>query len=95
MHKLLPYLERVFLATLIIGFALQLTGMAIPILKTVSLSGLGVIFFLSAYRPLEIEPVEGEQMGFNELLGLSVVPKVLWISTSITTIGILFYSLEL
>ena len=95
MNKLLPYLERVFLASLIIGFVLRLSGNEIPMLITVSLAGLGVIFFLSAYRPLDIEPSEGEQMGFKELLGLSIVPKVLWISTAVATIGILFYLLDL
>lgn len=95
MNKLLPYLERVFLATLVVAYVLKLTGSELPILMTISLAGLGVTFFLSAYRPLNIETTEGEQMGFNELLGLSIVPKVLWISTAVATIGILFYTLQL
>ena len=95
MNKLLPYFEKAFLATLIIGFALQLIGTEIPILFIVSLAGLGVTFFLSAYIPLDIEPTKGQQMGFNELLGLTILPKVLWISTAVTTIGILFYMLQL
>jgi hypothetical protein len=95
MNKLLPYFERVFLATLVIGFILQLLGMEIPILMTIGLGGLGVTFFLNAYRPLDIQTAEGEQMGFNELLGLSIIPKVLWISTAIATIGILFYTLQI
>lgn len=93
--KLLPYIERIFLASLIIGFLLKLTGSEIPFLIAVSIGGLGVSFFLNAYSPLDIEPAEGEQMGFNELLGLSIIPKVLWISTAIATIGILFYMLHL
>ena len=95
MNKLLPYLERVFLATLTVAFVLQLTESELPILMTISLAGLGATFFLSAYRPLDFRPTEGEQMGFNELLGLSIIPKVLWISTAIATIGILFYTLQL
>ncbi|NQZ78677.1 MAG: hypothetical protein HRT61_21565 [Ekhidna sp.] len=95
MNKVLPYLERVFLATLLVAFVLQLTGSELPILMSLSIAGLGVTFFLSAYRPLNIEPTEDEQMGFNELLGLSIVPKVLWISTAVATIGILLFSLQL
>ncbi len=95
MIKLLPYLERVFLAALAIAFILQLAGSEIPILMTISLGGLGITFYLSTYRPLNIEQTEGEQMGFSELLGLSIVPKILWISLSVAITGILFYSLRL
>ena len=95
MNKLLPYLERVFLTTLIIAVILQLTGSELPILMTLSLAGLGITFFLSAYKPLNIKAKEGEETGFNELLGLSIMPKILWISTSVATIGILFYTLQL
>ncbi len=95
MNKLLPYLERIFLATLAIGYILKLMENHIPILITIGLAGLGVIFFLSAFRPLEFEPTEGEKMGFNEFLGLVTVPKILWISTAVATIGILLYTLQL
>ncbi|SNT40414.1 hypothetical protein SAMN05421640_3804 [Ekhidna lutea] len=96
MNRLLPYLERVFLATLAVAFILQLTGSELPILMSLSLAGLGITFFLSAYRPLDIEPEEGEELGdFNELLALTIIPKILWIGTSVATIGILLSTLEL
>ena len=95
MNKLLPYLEKAFLASLIIGFALKLFGTEIPFVFIVSLAGLGITFFMNAYIPLDIEPIEGQQMGFNELLGLTILPKVLWISTAVTTIGFLLYTLQL
>ncbi|MEM0941533.1 MAG: hypothetical protein AAF600_15260 [Bacteroidota bacterium] len=96
MNKLLPYLERVLLATLLAGFILRLIGTEIPILITIGLAGLGVTFFLSANRPLNIEPEEGEEIGdFNELLGLTIIPKILWVGTAVATIGILLYTLQL
>ncbi len=95
MKKLLPYLERVFLTGLIIGFVFSLTGIEIPYLLTISLGGLGITFFLNAYLPVGIESTEKDKMGFNELLGLLIVPKVLWISSAIATLGILFYTLKL
>lgn len=96
MNKLLPYLERVLLATLLAGLILRLIGTEIPILITTGLAGLGVTFFLSANRPLNIEPKEGEEIGgFNGLLGLTIIPKILWIGTAVATIGILLYTLQL
>ncbi|MGL1886533.1 MAG: hypothetical protein OCD76_08470 [Reichenbachiella sp.] len=95
MNKLLPYLERVFLSTLAIGYILQLTGTGIPIIITIGLAGLGITFFLNAYKPLDLKQTESEQMGLPKLLGMSIVPKILWISTAVATIGILFYTLEL
>lgn len=95
MTKLLPYLERVFLATLIVSLIFQLTGNEIPFLMTISLSGLTVTFFLNAFVPIDIKREEGEQMGFNELLGLIILPKILGISSAVATSGILFYTLHL
>lgn len=93
--KILPNLERVLLAILAFGFILQLSGMNIPVLISIGLGGLAVVFFLNGYIPVDIQQSEGEPMGFNELLGLSIVPKILWISAAVTTIGILFYSLQI
>lgn len=69
--------------------------MDIPVLTTIGLGGLGIIFFLSAYKPLEINREESDQIGFNEMLGWLIVPKVLWIGTAVSIIGILFYALHL
>ena len=95
MNKLLPSLEQICLAILVIGFILQLNGTPIAILIMLGLGGLGVVFFLSAYRPLDVKPQENERMGFNELLGLSIIPKVLWIGSAITVMGILFYMMQI
>ena len=55
--------------------------------------GLSIVFFLNAFRaPDEQETADTGQgpFGFSDLLGLVIIPKVLWISSSIPTIGILF-----
>ena len=87
--KHLPLVEKVLLAALAIGTIL--TTMKIDSTVTrVSLLGLGVTFFLLAYRPTDIPRQAGEQFGFSELLGLMIVPKVLWISSAISALGIAF-----
>jgi hypothetical protein len=88
--KHLPSAEKVLLAALAIGTVLTITQLDSTVSK-VSLLGLAVIFFLLAYRPIEIPKHEGEQFGFSELLGLIIVPKVLWISSAISAVGIAFY----
>lgn len=91
MSKHIPNLELTSLITLIIGFALQTAGLTIPVLLTIGLVGLGLTFFLNAFIPKKIESKEGEQLGFNELLGLSILPKVLWHGMGLATIGILLH----
>jgi hypothetical protein len=61
------------------------------LVTTVSLLGLGVIFFLMAYRPTDIPPPpENEQFGFTQLLGLVIIPKVLWIACAVSAVGLAF-----
>lgn len=89
--KLIPLLERIFLIALIIGIVLNLYKMGLPVLINISLGGLGIVYFLNTFQHLEIERKEDKPLGFKELLGLVVVPKVLWISLTISIIGILLY----
>ncbi len=88
--KYLPLVEKIFLTAFIIGTVLRILHIDSTV-TGVALLGLGVIFFLLAYRPTEIPRQENEQFGFSELLALMIVPKVLWISSAISALGIAFY----
>jgi hypothetical protein len=92
--KYLPFIEKICWTAL--GVGLLLTMLQIDkTVALVSLLGLGCTFFLLAYRPADIPQHEGERFGFSELLGLMIVPKVLWIGSSVSVVGISFYLLEL
>lgn len=61
-----------------------------------SLVGLAIVFIVSAYKPREIfasqqEADEFGQWGFTEMLALIIVPRILWISTAISTFGLFSY----
>ncbi|WP_456457920.1 hypothetical protein [Reichenbachiella sp.] len=93
MNNLLSFLERAFLTTVALSFALSLANNEIPYLLTISLLGLAAVFFLNAFKPQKIEQTGSEQLDFNDLLGMSIVPKVLWIASAVALIGITFYQL--
>ena len=88
--KHLPLVEKVLMMALAIGIILTITGIDSTITKT-ALLGLAVTFFLMAYRPVESLRQENEQLGFPQLLAIMIVPKVLWISSAVSAIGIAFY----
>lgn len=88
--KHLPLVEKILLTALVIGTILRVMHIDSSVTK-VSLLGLGVTFFLLAYRPNEIPREENEQLGFPDLLALTIVPKILWISSAISALGIAFY----
>lgn len=93
--KYLPWMERVFLAAISLGAILVLLNFDAATLINLSLSGLAAVFFLNAFRPPEFETSDEGPADFSALLALSIVPKVLWISASISIIGILSYLLHL
>ena len=88
--KHLPLVEKFLLTALAIGVILTLLRMDTTVTR-LTLLGLGITFFLYAYRPVEIPLQENEKFGFPELLGLMIVPKVLWISCAVSAVGIAFY----
>lgn len=90
-----PYIERFFLVCLTIAMVANVIHLSIPGLLSISLTGLAVSFYLKAFIPIEIERTEGELLGFGDLLGLTIAPKILGIGASIAIIGILFKTLEL
>jgi hypothetical protein len=81
----LPLIEKVLLAVLTAGIVFMVMKVNASLTKF-ALLGLGVTYFLSAYRPpLDIpEPQQNEPFGMKELLGLTIIPKVLWISSGVS-----------
>lgn len=92
--KNLHWAERALLIALVIGTLLTYLKIDTAVLS-VSLIGLAVVFFLYAYKPLDIVRAENEQLGFSDLLAVLILPKVMWISSAISTLGLLFYLLDL
>lgn len=92
--KHLPMIEKVLLITLAIGLILTVVKID-SMVTTVALFGLCFTFFLYAYQPAKIIGQGDEQVGFSELLALAIIPKVLWISLAITTLGIAFYIVDM
>lgn len=88
--KYFPLIEKVLLTMLGIGLVLMLADMGSTVARF-SLIGLAIAFFLMANRPAETSIEEGRPPRFLELLGLSIVPKVLWIGSAICAMGISFY----
>jgi len=88
--KHLPLVEKFLLTGLAVGAILTLLKMDTTVSR-ITLLGLGVTFFLFAYRPPDIPIQENEKFGFPELLGLMIVPKVLWISCAVSAVGIAFF----
>lgn len=89
----LPITEKIFLSALAIGFVLYSTNIDSQVMK-VSALGLSFIFFFSQFVPLEIRYEENEVLGFRELLGCVIAPKILWISCAVSMMGVFLWLLE-
>ena len=87
--KHLPLIEKIFLAATLIGIILFALKIDTSVIK-VALLGLAITFFLFSYRPNE-SPQPDERFGFQGLLAHVIVPKILWISSAISTLGIAFF----
>jgi len=88
--KLLPLAEKIFLVALSIGIAITYMSLNSSVTE-VSLIGLAIIFFLYAYTPFDIPRPYDEHWGLSELLALTIVPKVMWIGSAISALGVAFY----
>lgn len=94
--KQLHWLEASLLTLLGVGLVLTLLQFETTSIITLSLSGLAIVFFLKAYQPPRHLPNENkEAFNFKTLLALAIIPKVLWISTATSTLGILLWLLQL
>jgi hypothetical protein len=85
--KYLPFVERILLGILAVALILVAVNVDVTVAK-VSIILLGVTYFLMAYRPSDIPVKDDEQFGMQELLGLLIVPKILWISCAVSCFGI-------
>ena len=88
-----PLLEKIFLAGLLIGLVFSLLDV-VPFnitVTVVSLYGLGAAYYFSAFQRFDMPADESQTMGFKELLGFVIVPKVLWISCAVSVIGIAIF----
>jgi len=92
--KFLPLAEKVFLVGIALGFALYYSFNDSNI-AFISLNGLATVYFLYAHVPPELTNDNDKPHGFVELLANSIVPKVMWISASVSIIGALFALLQL
>lgn len=90
----LPILEKILIIALIVGAILAPTQNDKTVLS-IAFVGLAVVFFLSAFQVIEVPSDEQTPMGFKELLGLNILPKVMWIGSAAGAIGIASYLMQL
>lgn len=95
-HHYLAFAEMIFLALLITGIFLKLSGTDSNTLFLISIIGVSAIYYIQAFKPPKrtSQDVKGPQ-GFQELLSQSIIPKVLYIALAISLTGILFAILSL
>jgi hypothetical protein len=53
---------------------------------------LAAIYFLNAYMPLNFQREENEKFGMKELLMITILPKILWISCAVCMCGFFILS---
>jgi hypothetical protein len=89
--KNLAKAELLCLTLVAIGIVMHSRSMTSTVLY-VALAILAIILFLNTYAaPVQIEPADDEKLGLKELIALSVLPKVMWISCAVSVLGVLFY----
>jgi hypothetical protein len=92
MNNILSRAEFLLLALFAVSVGLELVGNKLSVLYGISLAGLALVFFLFAQFPVSNEKAnEEENSNFTSLLGLVILPKILWIGTALTTVGIMFH----
>jgi hypothetical protein len=95
--KITPYLgilEKIFLTGLAIGLILFYFNAGKSIIQ-VSLIGLAITYFLTAFKIIDIPRQEGEISGFKDLLACIITPKVIWISCGVSLYGLFISMLQL
>jgi hypothetical protein len=91
--KYLPLIEKIFLTALIVGVILKISHIDSKVMG-ISLIGLGITYFLLAFKPSDIQLQENEQLTFTHLLALMIIPKTMLISAAISALGISLYLLN-
>ncbi|MBX7126537.1 MAG: hypothetical protein K1X47_12655 [Cyclobacteriaceae bacterium] len=87
--KFLPILEKLLLVAFLIGVILHIMHVDTLVVRF-SLIGLGVTLFLNAYRPVELKRDADRQFDFQDLLALTIIPKILWIGSAVSALGFAF-----
>ena len=91
------WLEKLAIVTIVIGAFLRYQN--IPTgddLLLVSLAILAISLFVTAYKPKEIfsSQEEADSFGefkFSDMLGLIIIPKILWLASGVTAFGLFAY----
>jgi hypothetical protein len=88
--SIVPWIEVTCTVALMIGVGMTITSGEETIL-TVSLPGLALCYFLSAYLPPpSVTSDENQSHRLIDLLATVIIPKVLWISSAVGTMGVFF-----
>ena len=83
--------EKFLLAGAVVALILRYAGYPIEQLLTISLSGLAMVYFFSAFSPPQPSETQAEEKkGFIDLLFVSTLPKLAGIGSAVAIIGILF-----
>jgi hypothetical protein len=96
--KITPYLgliEKIFLTGLVIGLVLTYVNTDNKTIIQVSLIGLAITYFLTAFKFIDIPRSENEVFEFKDLLACMIAPKVIWISCGVSLFGLFIYTLQL
>jgi hypothetical protein len=92
LNFILSRAEQALLGLALIGLVLRYANLPWTMVLTVSLAGLAIVFFLSAFTPPDHRKLtESPILGFKDLLAFTIAPKVLGISCAVSAIGILFF----
>ena len=84
MKQILEKAELALMGLLIISIVLEMMGSPVPSLFIISMTGLAIVFLVNAQIPAD----QSDQKQ-HQLMDL-ILPKVLWISTSVAVIGVMF-----
>lgn len=90
-----PWIERIAFVLLVVAVVLTFIGIPAQELLMVAMATLSIAFFLNIRIPFETERPGDASWGFREMLTYLVLPKIMWISASVSVIGILFHILGL
>lgn len=91
--KYLPWIEAIFLIMLAVGCFMLYQNLEGGLL-IISLICLTAIYFVSAYKPIEITSDGKEKFGTKELLAWTILPKLCWISCAVSTLGWLLFFID-
>ena len=96
--KIVPYLgliEKIFLTGLVVGLVLTYFKTDNKTIIQVSLLALSITYFLTAFKIIDIPRQEDEVFEFKDLLTYTIIPKVIWIGSGLSLLGLFIYTLQL